>query len=305
MAPERGGALDRRARAEAALLGLTLIWGGTFAISKLGLREISPLFMLAVRFTAASLLLLLLFRRTLFPLDAAQVRKGCVLGLFLFLGFAAQTVGLTMTTASKSAFITGLMVVFVPLLQVAVERKPPRLGNLLGVAVVCAGLWLLTAPDIAGINTGDLLTLLCAALFGMYIVYLDMVADAMSTAQLTFLQLAATAVLAGAGTMLFEEVRWTASGGSLATLAYLVVFATVIAMYVQTRYQKDTTPTRAAVIFTLEPVFASALAWLVLGEQFGPRALAGAALILGGVLLSELSDGIPGLNRAVGRRSAD
>lgn len=305
MAPERGDPGARRGRAEAALLGLTLIWGGTFAISKLGLREITPMFMLAVRFAAASLLLLLLFRRSLFPLTRLQLRKGATLGLFLFLGFAAQTVGLTLTTASKSAFITGLMVVFVPLLQVAVERKPPRVGNLVGVAVVCAGLWLLTAPDIAGINAGDLLTLLCAALFGMYIVYLDMVSDAMSTAQLTFLQLAATAVLAAAGTLLFEEVRWSASPGSLATLAYLVVFATVIAMYVQTRYQKDTTPTRAAVIFTLEPVFASVLAWFLLGEELGPRALAGAALILGGVLLSELADRIPGLNRAWGGRHTD
>lgn len=297
-APEASRA---RARAEAALLALTVVWGGTFVISKLGLKDVSPMFLIALRFSAASLILLAIAPKAILPLTLPQLRTGAVLGGFLFAGFAAQTVGLQYTTASKSAFITGMMVIFVPLLQILVERKPPRLGNLVGVAVVTAGLWLLTSPDVGGFNVGDLLTLLSAALFGMYIVDLDLVSGAMNTARLTFLQLATTAVGAWGGVLLFEEVRWSPSPGLYATLAYLVLLATVLAMYVQTRFQKDTTPTRAAIIFTVEPVFAAAIAWMVLDEALGPAALAGAGLILGGVLVSELSDGIPLLNRTWGR----
>ena len=289
-----------KSRAEGVLLALTLIWGSTFVVGKIVLVALTPLQMIAARFTLATIFLMAFFSRRIFPLTRRQIARGLVLGVFLFLGFVAQTVGLTMTTASKSAFITGMMVVFVPLLQVVIERRSPRIGNLVGVAVVTAGLWLLTSPAGAALGTGDALTLVCAVLFAVYIVYIDVVAHEMSALQLTFIQMASNAIFALAGSALLDTLPARVPASTVIAVLYLTVFATVLTTFMQTRFQKETSPTRAAVIFTIEPVFAALSAALVLGEQIGVGGAAGGGLIIGGVLLSELSDGIPLLNRSFG-----
>ncbi|HUI09783.1 MAG TPA: EamA family transporter [Bacteroidota bacterium] len=295
--------MTRKTRAEGVLLALTLIWGSTFVVGKLVLVSLTPLQMIAMRFTLATAILLVFFPRRIFPLTRRQIARGGILGIFLFLGFVAQTVGLTMTSASKSAFITGMMVVFVPLLQVVIERRSPRIGNLAGVGVVTAGLWLLTSPAGETLGTGDALTLLCAVLFAVYIVYIDVVAHEMTALQLTFIQMASNAIFAVACSAAFDTLPARVPGGAIVAILYLTLFATVLTTFMQTRYQKETTPTRAAVIFTIEPVFAAVSAAVVLGEQIGVGGALGGGLIIGGVLLSELSDGIPLLNRSVG--SAD
>ncbi|HXG01342.1 MAG TPA: DMT family transporter [Bacteroidota bacterium] len=291
--------MTTQTRAEAVLLSLTLIWGSTFVFMKLGLRDMSPMLMTGVRFFVASLVFLLLFRRKLFPLPQGALHKGVYLGLFLVLGFLAQNVGLEYTTASKSAFITSLMVVFVPVLQFVIEKKAPTIGNLVGIGVVVAGLWLLTSPEGAQFNVGDLLTLLCALLFAVYIVYLDVASKAMSAAQLTFLQSETCAAVALLASALVEDTFFKPTFSVILSLGYLTLFATVLTTFAQTRFQKETTPTRAAVIFSIEPVWASLLAFIVLDERLGAWGILGAALIIAGVLISELSDRIPLMNRAV------
>jgi drug/metabolite transporter (DMT)-like permease len=290
--------VTRQSRAEAALLGTTLIWGGTFVAQKIGLQEISPVFFIAVRFTVAALFFLVLFGRRIFPIPGGAALKGCVLGLFLFLGFLSQTIGLQYTTASKSAFITGMMVIFTPLLQFVIERKAPNLGNILGVAMAATGLWFLTSPGGSAFNVGDALTIICAFVFGVYIVYLDVISREMTTLQLTFLQTASVACFSLVGAAAFEDVVLVLSASSLVTLLYLTLLATVLTTYVQTRFQKDTTPTRAVVIFTIEPVFASVSAYFILNEHIGELGILGGGMIVGGVLVSELSDSIPLLKKS-------
>jgi len=292
--------VTQKTRAEFALLSMTMIWGGTFPIVKIGMEFISPILLVAVRFTIATVVLLLFARKRIFPLPPGSIAKGTVLSLFLFLGFVAQNIGLTITTASKSAFITGLMVIFVPLLQFVIERRAPKIGNLVGVLVVVLGLWLLTSPEGAGLNAGDALTLVCAVLFAVYIVYLDVIAKDMSAMQLLFIQMAATTLFAIPVTAAFETTYFVLNVQSVGALLYLTLLATLLTTYVQTRYQKDTTPTRAVVIFSVEPVIASFLSYLILGEILGPLGILGGALIICGVLMSELSDGIPLLNRSLG-----
>ncbi len=291
--------MTRKTRAELALLSMTVLWGGTFPIAKIGMESISPILLIAIRFTIAAAFLLL-FVRKVFPFPPGALAKGSVLALFLFLGFVAQNIGLTITTASKSAFITGLMVLFVPLLQFVIERRAPKVGNIVGILVVVTGLWLLTSPEGASLNAGDALTLVCAVLFAVYIVYLDVVSRDMSALQLLFIQMTSTAVFAIAATLVFEPVRFSWNGQAIAALLYLTFLATLLTTYVQTRYQKETTPTRAVVIFSIEPVIASVLAYLILGEVLGPLGALGGGLIIAGVLLSELSDAIPLLNRGLG-----
>ncbi|MGB5873013.1 MAG: DMT family transporter [Bacteroidota bacterium] len=289
-----------RSRAEIALLSTTMIWAGTFTVLKIGMEEISPILLIAIRFLVACLIVLAFFRRRLFPIEGRSALRGALLGTFLFLGFAAQNLGLTITTASKSAFITGMMVVFVPVLQIVIERRPPKIGNIVGVVLVSIGLWFLTSPSGAGFNAGDALTLLCALFFALYIVYLDIVSKDVRTERLVFLQMATTAALSWLAVALFETPLLVLTTRSVGALAYLTVLATVFTLSVQTRYQKDTTPTRAVLIFSVEPVIAAAIAAIVLGETLGPLGMVGGVIILIGVLLSELSDQIPALNRSLG-----
>jgi drug/metabolite transporter (DMT)-like permease len=248
---------------------------------------------------AAAAIVLAFGYRRIFPLPRPALQKGVLLGFFLFLGFLTQNIGLTITTASKSAFITGMMVLFVPMLQFVIERRAPKVGNVLGVAMVTVGLYFLTSPEGSSFNAGDALTLVCAILFAIYIVYLDVVSKETTTERLVFLQLASMAVFAVVALALFETPRFTVNAGSVVSMIYLTLLATLLTTLVQTRFQKDTTPTRAVVIFSIEPVIASAVAYLLLGEVLGALGMLGGALIIGGVLLSELSDTLPLLSRAV------
>jgi drug/metabolite transporter (DMT)-like permease len=284
-------------RAEGILFLMTLVWGTTFTFSKILLDEMSPLQAIALRFLLSAIILGVLFGRSIFPLTTRQLRPGAILGVLLFAGFAVQNIGLGLTTASKSGFLTALTVVFVPLLQIGIEHKSPHWGNIAGALVVAAGLWMLTTPEGSAFNLGDALTLACALAFSFYMIYLDIFSGMGSVLQLTFVQVAVNAILAVMISMIVDPPLHAVSGGAVATVIYLTVFATVLTTLGQTRFQKDTTPTRAAIIFSGEPVIAAIVAAFVLHERLGSMGILGGALILIGILLSELSGEIPLLNR--------
>ena len=281
--------VSKRSFAELVLFATTFIWAGTFAVVKIGLEDISPFLLVAVRFTLAALFFSLFFPRRLLRLDRGALYGGAVLGLLLFLGYASQTLGLQYTTTSKSAFITGMMVLFTPLFQLLIERRRPHRANLLGVGIVTAGLWLLTSPTGAGFNRGDALTLFCAVALGLYLVAMDIISRRHDTLQLTFVQISVCAVLSWACALMFETPVFKPTPYIFWALAYLALLATVVTTYVQTRFQRDTTPTRAVVIFTLEPVWAAALGVFFLHEVLGMVGVLGAVLIIAGILVSETS----------------
>jgi len=282
--------MTSRTRAELLLLSCTLIWGGTFAVTKSGLEEISPLLLITLRFVIATTLFLPFAKLASVPMTAVTVKGGVIVGILLFVGFVTQTIGLEYTTASKSGFITGLLVVFTPLFQVLIERKTPRAGNIAGVVLVTTGLYLLTSPEGSEFNMGDGLTLVCAAVFGLYIVYLDLYTKEGNVRQIAFLQFAITGFGSLAGALFFEDMMITVGWNTIGTVAYLALLATLYTLTVQTRYQKETTPTRAAIIFSVEPVFAALIAYLALGETIGAAGVLGGGLIIAGLIVSELSD---------------
>jgi drug/metabolite transporter (DMT)-like permease len=283
--------MSTRAKAELFLLSLTVIWGSTFVLSKYLLESISPLIYIAVRFAFATILFGVFFPRKAFAGPKSSWKKGGILGVLLFLGFASQTIGLQFTGASKSAFITGMMVVFTPICQLIIERRAPKIGNVIGVVLVTLGLYFLTSPEGSEFNLGDGLNLLCAVTFALYIVYLDVFSKGSDAVHLTMAQFVVCTVLGFVSALLFESVRLVPTVVGGLTILYLTVFATVIALFVQNKYQKDTTPTRSAVIFSIEPVLAAGFAYLLLGEVLGAIGILGGALIVGGVLVSELSPG--------------
>jgi drug/metabolite transporter (DMT)-like permease len=194
------------------------------------------------------------------------------------------------------------MVVFTPVFQLIIERRPPRAGNMVGVLIVTSGLYFLTSPAGSAFNVGDALNLFCALLFAIYIVYLDIFGKQQSPEHLTFMQFVSTFLLGLVGALTLETPRFHLTASSTGIMAYLILFPTIIALYIQAKYQKDTTPTRSAVIFSTEPVLAAAFAYAILNERLAGLGLVGAGLILAGVLVSEFSDD---LFRSLAGKGAD
>ncbi len=282
--------MSKQTKAESYLLLITLIWGSTFVVTKFVLQDAGPFLYTSIRFLLATLIFGIVFLPRLRTIGKRSALSGAFLGFLLFVGFATQTVGLLYTTASKSAFITGMMVAFTPICQLAIERKAPKVGNLVGVTLVMAGLYFLTSPTGSHFNLGDGLTLVCALSFAIYIVYLDIFSQNCEASHLTFMQFGVTAGLASLSFFFFEDFHLVLSSKFIVGVFYLAIFATVIALFVQARYQKDTTPTRSAVVFSVEPVIAAIVAYLVLGERLGNYGILGAILIMTGVAVSEFSD---------------
>lgn len=282
-----------------------MIWGSTFVVTKGLLDVASPLIYTSVRFLTAGAIIAALFRRRVVSGRGPALVPGILLGLLLFAGFALQTIGLQTTTASKSGFFTGMLVVFTPIFHAAAQRwmslprKSLLAGNLLGVVMAAVGLYLLTSPEGGGFTSGDGLTLVSAALFAVYIVYLDAMPKGVDAMALTFVIFASCGIAGGAGALAAEEIKLVPGPSLYYPLAYLIVFATVVALGVQNRFQADTTPTRAAVIFSLEPVIAAVFAYAVRGEQLGATGMAGAAIIFCGLILSELSENVPLLRTTI------
>jgi len=297
--------LSNQRRAEIFLLVTTIIWGSTFVISKALLDHASPLFYTGIRFLLAASIVLIFYFRRVIVIPRSTIIKGSVLGTLLFVGFALQTIGLQYTTASKNAFFTGLLVVLTPIVHFLVQKifklvhKPLMLGNIFGVFCAAVGLYLLTSPTGAGFNIGDAMTLGCALMFAIYIVYLDYASVEPDKLQLTYVQFLNCGILGLISAWIFEDIRMEFTGDFIFSLLYLTIFATVIAMWIQNHFQGDTTPTRAAVIFSLEPVIAAILAYSVRGENIGTVGIIGASIIMGGLLLSEFSDGLPVLKKSI------
>jgi len=281
-------------RADLALVGIAFIWGATFVVVKQALEDVSTLLFLALRFSLAALALAVAFRPlpSKFAQPRTLLRGGALAGLCLWAGYVFQTVGLRYTTPSKSAFITGLSVVMVPLLGAALGRKLPAVVEILGVTAATAGLGLMTLNlDTLAVERGDLLTLCCAVGFAVHILAVGHYAPRVSFEALALAQIATAAVLS-LGTCWWVEVpviRWSA--GVVAALVATGLLATALAFSVQAWAQRHTTPTRTALIFALEPVFAWLTSFVLTGEVLSARAALGGVLILAGILIVELKPG--------------
>ena len=278
-----------RTRAELALLSTTFVWGSTFVVVKLISNDISSALFIAVRFGIGALLFLALLAKQLSSIQARTWKRGIFLGGMLGVGIVLQNYGIYLTTASKSAFITGLMVIFTPIAQLILEHKAPKLGSTIGILVVIVGLYLLTSPTGSGINIGDVLVLIAAAVFGVYIVYMNIFSKNENPLHLAFLQVSTTTIIASLAVP-FEEITFNPTSLMIGLLLYMALCATVVTTYVQTRFQRDTTPTRAVIIYTIEPVITSVLAYFILNEILGIAGVIGGALITSGILISEFSD---------------
>jgi drug/metabolite transporter (DMT)-like permease len=282
--------VNRRRAAELSLLFNTVVWGATFVLVKSVLDDISPVLFLAFRFVLATAALLVFFWR---PFHKAFSWKtagaGALAGVFLYSAYLLQTLGLRLTTAPKSAFLTGLASVLVPFLGAVVYRSKPGISEMAGVLVATAGLWLITLPGAIGaISRGDLLTLLCAVGFAAHIVILGHYSEKMRFEVLSVAQVGAAAALALGSFWWAEAPRVVWRPAVVWTVLISGFLSTAIAFTIQAWAMQYTTATRLAVIYLFEPVVAWMTSFWLAGEGLAPRAAAGAALILLGILLVEL-----------------
>lgn len=292
MSGDEKGTADLRQRrfAELALVGNTIVWGATFTLVKSALGGVSAILFLALRFSLATVVLALIFRK---PIAHRSVWKsatpGFLVGLFLFLGYLFQTQGLRYTSAPKSAFLTGLTSVLAPLLASSVYGIRPRISEVFGLLTALGGLGLMTLPGASGsINRGDVLTLCCAGAFAAHIVTLGHFSRSMPYELLSVMQVGTAAVMAITLFPWAETPRMEWQPAVLWAILITGLLATALAFTVQAWAQKFTTSTRTAVIYMLEPVVAWMTSYILAGEGLSRQGAAGAALILGGVLLVEL-----------------
>jgi len=282
--PERAASL----RADLALVGIAAIWGFTFPAIQLALRDVGPLSFISLRFGLAAAALAVVFRRRAFRLTRAGLVYSCALGICLSAGTVLQTLGLLHTTASRSAFITALYVVLVPIIGLATIRVRPRSSSLLAVAVACVGLYEITAPQGGGFNPGDLLTVACSFAFGIHIVIAEVAAPRCDVVALTFWQVLVSAVFSSLAMVSTEVPHFALTPWSIGATAVAGLLATALAFCVQMWAQRETSSTHVALIFAAEPVFAALFARLIQQERMGANGLIGGALILAAILLSEV-----------------
>lgn len=292
--------MSKKTLAHLLLLAVVAIWGATFALVKDALTDVSPLLFNLLRMAIAAVVLGIVNRRHMSGLPRRTYLAGMVAGLLLAAGYQFQTVGLARTTPSKSALITGFIVVFVPILTASPILRPkgsppPGWTTVLGALLAFAGLVLLTTPtgatlgDITpGIGIGDWLTLLCALAFAGHLLALAHLAPDIPARQLATLQIAFAAVFMLLTLPLSGRPFLHLSARLLLALAVTSLLATAAAFTIQSWAQQHIPPTNTAILLTLEPVFAVAVSFFFFGERMSVRSLLGAALILCGIAVIEL-----------------
>lgn len=284
-------------QANLLLLLAAAIWGFAFVAQRVGMRHLGPLTFNAIRFALGALVLLPLLRWGPVALRRREkarqpmgrlLRWGLTTGAVLFFGATLQQFGVVYTTAGKAGFITGLYVLFVPLLGLFIGQ---RYGASVWFSALLAavGLYLLSAKGVAGIALGDGLVLLSALFWATHVLLIGRLVGQLAVLPLAVTQFTCCSVLSLLGALFFEEIAWTSIRSAAVPLAYAGFLSVGVAYTLQVVAQRRARPAHAAIILSFESVFAALGGWLVLHENFSLRGLIGCALMFAGVLLAQIS----------------
>ncbi|OYZ99892.1 MAG: EamA family transporter [Rhizobiales bacterium 17-65-6] len=295
MAPPPAGGLRQLMRklngtrgSEAALVGITMVWGTTFLAVHTLLGSIGPLMLTGLRFAFATAALLVFSAGTLRGITRRELLAGSLVGVAIFLGYGLQATGMESIASSKSAFITALYVPLVPILQWAVVRRRPHVMAWVGIGFAFAGLLLLAGPDGTGLGLGrgEVLTLIATVAIAAEILLVGGFAGKVDVRRVSIIQLAVASTLCFALMPVTGESVSHLGWGVIAATA-LLGFASALIQVTMNWAQRKVSPTRATVIYAGEPVWAGLVGRLA-GERLPALAILGAALIVVGVLVSEL-----------------
>ncbi|SJZ86437.1 DMT family transporter [Selenihalanaerobacter shriftii] len=281
----------KRVKADLSLLFVVVVWGTTFAVMKDVFNTITPFYFLTLRFSFAALFLGVIFYKRLKKLDFATLKSGMLAGIFLFGGYAFQVTGLKLTTASKAGFITGLAVILVPIFSALIFKKMPSMMTWLGVILATIGLGLLTFNGEFIFNKGDLLVLSCAVSLALHILLVDKYVESKDSILLAIVQVGMVAILSIISAGLEGSFVAVSDMSIWISIIYMGILGTALAFVIQNKAQTFTTPTRTAIIFSMEPVVGAIFAYLYLGEMISINGYWGGALIVFGMLLAEIKFG--------------
>jgi drug/metabolite transporter (DMT)-like permease len=277
-------------RADLLLLSVAIAWGVTFLMVQDAINTTPVYAFLFFRFAIASVLMFFIAYKFLNEINKKTIAYGVILGLFLFSAFATQTFGLAYTKSSIVAFITGLNVIVVPFLAYFIFKDFISKNVLIATVIAVIGLYLLTMSGVLTIGKGELLTLICAFLFALQIIFTGKFSKEVNVFLLVLFQLITVAVLSLIFSLSLDDVTFNLSYDYAFFKAVLItaVFATVYAFLIQTYMQQFTTATKTAIIFAMEPVSASIFAYLSVGEVLTSIQLTGAILIVFATVIAEL-----------------
>lgn len=292
--------MNRSRIADISLLLVAMMWGSTFLIVQHAVRVLPPMAFNSVRFLGAALLLALIitvfYRSQWKQISGKMLLHACLLGLFLFIGYAFQTAGLLYTTTSNAGFITGLSVVLVPFLSYVLLKHAISRFTWLSALLAASGLYLLTFTGAGmSLNKGDSLVFVCAIGFALHIGYTGVYAGRYPSLALAALQMAVVGILSLAASVWTEHVGNTSElidkltkSDVLWALAISIGPTSAFAFWIQTVCQKYTTPSRVAIIYAMEPVFAAITGILFAGERLTVIGGIGCLCILAGMMIAEL-----------------
>lgn len=285
--------MSKQIKADLLLLTITIIWGASFTLMKNVLQHIPAFAYLSLRFIIATVVLAAIFYKKFRLMNSRALIYGGIIGLMLFGGMALQVRGLYYTTASNSAFITGLNVVMVPVVSAVFLRKRPGLSSIMGVILAFIGLFFLSGGVNFSFNIGDFLTFLSAICFTLQIIFIDKFTSDQDPALLAIIQIGFAAILYTAIWLFVDFKPVVFDGTVVMTLAVTGVLGTALAFAGQNIVQRFTSPTHTALVLTAEPLFGAVFAMLIpnsygLTEVLKLSTIVGCILILTGMLLSEL-----------------
>jgi drug/metabolite transporter (DMT)-like permease len=273
--------------ADLSLLIVAIIWGSGFIATKNTLNYMTPYYLLAYRFMISFLLMSVVFFKRLRKIKVEDLKAGIIIGIFLFGGFATQTVGLKYTTAGKQAFITATNVVMVPFIYWVISKKRPDRYEVIATFLCFIGIGILSLESNLKIGQGEFLTFICAIFFALHISAIGYFAKKHDTVVLSVVQIFVAAILSTIFAVLFEPKMNSISKEALLSLLYLGIFSTLIAFLIQNIAQKYTSSTHAAIILSLESVFGGLLSLIFLKEPFTIRFLIGCLSILISIITTE------------------
>ncbi|HWK22110.1 MAG TPA: DMT family transporter [Ureibacillus sp.] len=264
-----------------------IIWGSGFVVSAIALEHYTPYQVLAGRFLISFLILCIIFYKKLKSINKGILIRGLVLGFFLYLAFALQTVGLQFTTPSKNAFLTAVNVVIVPFIAFFAYKRKIDKFELTGAILAIVGIGFLSLQLSADINIGDLLTLACAVAFAYQIFYTAKYVKDEDPITLTIVQMFFAAVFAWMVILFKGEVSFSFETEAMSSILYLAIFSTTLAFLFQTIAQKFTNETKAAIILSTESFWGMVFSLILLNEVLTTRMVIGAIVILCAIMISE------------------
>ncbi len=278
---------NKKALGRGALFLAALIWGVSFVLMDVTLESVSTLYILAIRFSGAALIMLIAGIRELKKLDWRYVGGGVLMGVVLFLAYAFQTYGLERTTPGKNAFLTAVYCIIVPFLYWFVSKKKPDRFNISAAIVGLVGVGLISLNENLTLGLGDGLTLICGFLLAVHIIVTNKALEGRSVILLTMLQFAAAGIISGILAFIFEPAPINVPQGTVWMLVFMTVVSTALCIFLQVFGQKHTPPSQSSIIMTFEAVFGAASSVIFCSEVITGKLLAGFVLTFTAVFISE------------------